>query len=86
MIESLGTPATLVITEPFAPLAASFSRTLGLAEAYHVAAVAHPVSTKDDAELGALAATIVDLVAAQLTIDPTDPTDPTNDSTRGAEQ
>ena len=83
MIESLGTPATLVITEPFAPLAASFSRTLGLTVAYHVAVVPHPVSTKDDRELDAIAATIVDLVAAQLTTAPT--IDSTIDPRLGAE-
>jgi hypothetical protein len=65
-IEQLGTPATLVITEPFQGLVAAFSDTLGMA-GYHNVMVPHPIASKDDAQLRKLAGRVVDSVAAQLT-------------------
>ena len=65
-IEKEGTPATLVITEPFQGLAASFSGTLGMA-GYHNVMVPHPIASKDEDKLKSLAAGIVDTVGAQLT-------------------
>ena len=59
-------PATLVITEPFQGLAASFGATLGM-PAYPCVMVPHPVATKDDATLDTLADHVVDQVAARLT-------------------
>lgn len=64
-IEQLGVPATVMITEPFQGLAASFSVTLGLA-GYHSVTVPHPISSKDEAQLERLAALAADTVAAQL--------------------
>ncbi len=59
-------PATLLITEPFQGLAASFSSTLGM-PGFHNAMVPHPIASKDDDRLRELAAKIADTVAAQLT-------------------
>lgn len=59
-------PATLVMTEPFQGLAASFGATLG-APAYPCVAVPHPVSTKDDATLDTLADHVLDQVVLRLT-------------------
>ncbi len=63
--ERLGIPATLVMTEPFQGLAARFGATLG-APAYPTVMVPHPVSTKDDAALQALADRFAPDVAARL--------------------
>ena len=64
-IEQQGTPATLLITEPFQGLAASFAGTLGMS-GYHNVTVPHPIASKDEARLRDLAAKIADTVAAQL--------------------
>ena len=64
-IEALGTPATLVITEPFQGLAASFSQTLGM-PGYHTVTVPHPIASKDEAQLQELAARVTDTVVDHL--------------------
>lgn len=64
-IEQLGTPATLVITEPFQGLAASFSATLGL-PGYHNVQVPHPIASKDPEDLRELAKRVVATVESQL--------------------
>ena len=64
-LEQLGTPATLLLTEPFQGLAASFSETLGM-PGYHNVMVPHPISSKDEAQLEGLADRVADSVAAQL--------------------
>ncbi len=66
MIEEAGTPATVLITEPFQGLIASGAVKLG-APGYHALVVPHPVWGKDAAELQALAASIADQAYAQLT-------------------
>jgi hypothetical protein len=65
MIEERGTPATVLITEPFQMIIASHAAKLG-APGYHSAAVPHPVYGKTDRELRALAAGIVNQVLAQV--------------------
>jgi hypothetical protein len=64
-IEAQGTPATLMITEPFQGLAASFSRTLGI-PGYHNVMVPHPIASKDDDYLRLLAEKVADTVYQQL--------------------
>ena len=64
--ERLGVPATVLLTEPFAALAASFSATLGMPD-YPVVVVPHPVSSKPDEHLRAIAAAAADAAAARLT-------------------
>ncbi len=54
------------MTEPFQGLAARFGATLG-APAYPAVMVPHPVSSKDDAHLRALADRVAPDVAARLT-------------------
>ena len=66
MMEERGTPATVVITEPFQTLIATHAAKLG-APGFHSVAVPHPVYGKTDAELRELAATMVDRAVAQLT-------------------
>jgi hypothetical protein len=65
MIEERGTPATVLITEPFQMIIASHAAKLGAA-GYHSAAVPHPVYGKTDPELRALAVGIVSQVLAQV--------------------
>jgi hypothetical protein len=65
MIEARGTPATVLITEPFQMIIASHAAKLG-APGYHSVAVPHPVYGKTDRELRALARGIVDTVLAQV--------------------
>jgi hypothetical protein len=65
MVEQQGTPATVLITEPFQPIVASHAMKLG-APGYHFLTVPHPVWGKDDEELRALARPIVDRAIAQL--------------------
>jgi hypothetical protein len=64
-IEQLGTPATVVITEPFQGLAAAFSGTLGMT-GYHNVMVPHPIASKDESQLRAVALHAADNVADQL--------------------
>ncbi len=66
MIEERGTPATVLITEPFPTIVASHAAKLG-APGYHCAVVPHPVYGKSEQELRALAASVADSVLAQLT-------------------
>lgn len=54
-----------MITEPFQGLAASFAKTLGL-PGYHATQVPHPIASKDENELRALATRVADTVAGQL--------------------
>ena len=63
--ERLGIPATLVMTEPFQGLAANFAATLG-APGYPCITVPHPISTRDDAALDALADRVAADVASRL--------------------
>ena len=65
-IELAGTPATVVITEPFQGVVASNAAKLG-APGYHFLTVPHPVWGKDEDELRTLVARIVDAAATQLT-------------------
>ncbi len=60
-----GTPATVMITEPFQGLAASFSSTLGL-PGYHNVQVPHPIASKDEDSLKTLAQRVVATVESQL--------------------
>lgn len=63
--ERLGIPATLVMTDPFQGLAARFGATLG-ASTYPAVMVPHPVSTKNEAYLAALADRVAPAVAQRL--------------------
>jgi hypothetical protein len=65
MIEQRGTPATVLITEPFQTVVASSAAKLGAA-GYHSLVVPHPIWGKDEAELRALARTVADGALAQL--------------------
>ena len=65
-VELAGTPATVLITEPFQGVVASNAAKLG-APGYHFLTVPHPVWGKSEDELRALARRVVDQAAAQLT-------------------
>jgi hypothetical protein len=65
-MEQRGTPATVLITEPFQTLIASTAAKLG-APGYHFLAVPHPVWGKDEEQLRELARPIVAAALAQLT-------------------
>lgn len=60
-----GTPATVMITEPFQGLAASFATTLGL-PGYHNVQVPHPIASKDEDSLKTLAERVIATVESQL--------------------
>jgi hypothetical protein len=64
-LERLGVPATVIITEPFQSLVATFATTLGMPH-YPVVVLPHPVSSKDDATLMALALGVAPRVADLL--------------------
>ena len=66
MMEERGTPATVVITEPFQTLIATHAAKLG-APGFHSVTVPHPVYGKTGAELQELASIMVDRAIAQLT-------------------
>jgi len=66
LLEREGTPATVLITEPFQVTIASAAAKLG-APGYHSLVVPHPVWGKDDAGLRELARGLVDRAVAQLT-------------------
>jgi hypothetical protein len=66
MIEQRGTPATVLITEPFQTVVASQAAKLG-APGFQCLTVPHPVWGKDDQELRLLARSVVDRALAQLT-------------------
>ena len=65
-IETLGTPATIVITEPFENIVDGFGANLGMHD-YPRVTVPHPVSNKNETELQEIADSIVDKVAKNLT-------------------
>jgi hypothetical protein len=67
MIERLGTPATVVITEPFQAIVASHAAKLG-APGYHCLVVPHPVYGKTSDDLRGLVVPLVDQALAQLTL------------------
>jgi hypothetical protein len=64
-MEGAGVPATVLISDVFIGHIASFSVTMGM-PGYHNAVVPHPVSSKDDEQLAAYAASVVDVIATQL--------------------
>lgn len=66
-LEALGRPATVLLTDAFDDLAASFSAQLGMSP-YHWATVAHPVASRNEEQLRAMAAAVADTVLRQLTI------------------
>ena len=66
LIESEGTPATVLITEPFQGIVASHAAKLG-APGYHSLVVPHPIWSRDPDALRALAGQLVDAALAQLT-------------------
>lgn len=68
-IETEGTPATLVLTEPFRELAERFARNLGM-PGYPNVALPHPIAPRDDEELRRLARAAAPTVWAQLTRPP----------------
>ena len=72
MLEERGTPATVVITEPFQTLIATHAAKLG-APGFHSVTVPHPVFGKNEAELQELASAMVDRAIAQLTADVASP-------------
>jgi hypothetical protein len=65
MIEQQGTPATVLITEPFQTVVASNAAKLG-APGYHSLVVPHPIWGKDEAALCELARSTVDKALKQL--------------------
>lgn len=65
-MEGAGVPSTVLISDVFTGHIASFAVAMGL-PGYHSAVVPHPVSSKDDAQLATYAASVVDVIAAQLT-------------------
>ena len=66
MLEQRGTPATVLITEPFQTVVANAAAKLG-APGFHTLTVPHPVWGKDEDELRALARPLVPAALAQLT-------------------
>ena len=67
-MEAHGIPTALVITEPFAPIVASFAPTVGMDEYTGSVMVPHRVATTDDGGLKKLAGSIIDEVNSILTI------------------
>lgn len=65
LIEQRGTPATVLITEPFQTVVASNAAKLG-APGYHNLTLPHPVWGKDEEGLRALARSVLDKAFAQL--------------------
>lgn len=66
LLEARGTPAALIVTEPFVAVADRFAPTVG-APGYPSAAVPHPISSINDDDLRKYAATVADEVADLLT-------------------
>jgi hypothetical protein len=64
-LEKLGTPATVLITEPFQSLVADHAVRLG-APGYHALVVPHPVFGKSEAQLGELADALAARAVTQL--------------------
>jgi len=69
LIEEQGTPATVLITEPFQGIVASSAAKLG-APGYHSLVVPHPIWGRDEAALRSLAVQVADTALAQLTAAP----------------
>ena len=69
LIEERGTPATVLITEPFQGIVATSAAKLG-APGYHALVVPHPIWGRDEETLQALARQIADTALAQLTAAP----------------
>jgi hypothetical protein len=69
LMERRGRPATVVISEPFTGLIASFSGKLG-APGYPVTVVPHPVSSRSAEDLANLAARVAQRVAGHLSVVP----------------
>jgi hypothetical protein len=65
MLEQQGTPATVLITEPFQSVVASSAAKLG-APGFHSLVVPHPVWGKDEPALRDLARLVVGTARAQL--------------------
>jgi hypothetical protein len=65
MIEQRGTPATVLITEPFQGVVASQAAKIG-APGYHSLVVPHPVWGKEEAQLRALARLVAGPALDQL--------------------
>lgn len=65
-MEGAGIPSTVLISDVFVGHIASFAVTMGM-PGYHTAVVPHPVSSKDDDQLAVYAASVVDVIAGQLT-------------------
>ena len=65
MIEQRGTPATVLITEPFQTVVASNAAKLG-ASGYHQLTVPHPIWGKDEGALRELARSIAGTALRQL--------------------
>jgi hypothetical protein len=65
LMERAGRPATVVISEPFTGLIASFSQKLG-APGYPVTVVPHPVSSRTPEDLAALAVRVAGRVAERI--------------------
>lgn len=66
LLEQAGVPATVLITEPFQGIVASHAARLG-APGYHALVVPHPIWSKDETGLEALARQVADAAVAQLT-------------------
>lgn len=66
LLEARGTPAALLVTEPFVAVADRFAPTVG-APGYPSAAVPHPISSVGDDDLRKYAAAVADEVADLLT-------------------
>jgi len=67
-MEALGIPSALIITEPFAPIVASFSPTVGMDNYTSSIMVPHRVSTMNDDSLRELAKSIIDETFTCLTV------------------
>lgn len=65
LIERAGTPATVLVTEPFQGLVATHAVRLG-APGYHSLVVPHPVWGRDEDGLRALARGVAGAARAQL--------------------
>ena len=65
-MERAGTPAAVVISDPFQPLAARFAENLGM-PGYPPIMVPHPVATRNEEYLRRLAQQIAPAVIAHLT-------------------
>ena len=67
-MEAYGVPTALVITEPFAPIVASFAPTVGMEEYTSFIMVPHRVGFMDDNGLRKLAEAVIDETIVCLTI------------------